>query len=111
MKIEMQEVGTVAVLSPQGALADEDATQFADALMVHLNHPNPRVAISLQNVPYMDSQGLDVLITAADELMDQGNRLKLVAVGSTCREILELTGLSSRFQFFEDSSSAARSFI
>ncbi len=44
-------------------------------------------------------------------LIDRGGRLKLVAVSPTCREILELTGLSGRFQFFEEPNDAARSFL
>ncbi|MCH7703216.1 MAG: hypothetical protein IID37_16175, partial [Planctomycetes bacterium] len=32
MKIERQEIGTVQVLAPQGALVDDDAGEFADVL-------------------------------------------------------------------------------
>lgn len=111
MKLERQDIGTVEILSPQGVLADDDAVQFADVLTERMARPNPRVAVSLREVPYMDSVALDALVATADELMDRGGRLKLVAVSPTCREILELTGLSGRFQFFEDPNDAVRSFL
>lgn len=111
MKLERQEIGTVEILSLQGALADDDAEEFSSLLQQRLSGPNPRVAVSLREVAYMDSVALDGLVAAADTLIDRGGRLKLVAVSPTCREILELTGLSGRFQFFEEPNDAVRSFL
>ncbi len=111
MKLERHAIGTVELLSPVGVLADDDAEEFSSVLRRRLDGPNPRVAVSLAEVPYMDSTALDGLVSAADTLMERGSRLKLVAVSATCREILELTGLSGRFQFFEEANAAARSFL
>ena len=111
MKVERQEVGTVEILSPQGVLTEDDAEEFSAMLQRRLAGANPRVVVSLDDVPYMDSTALNALIEAAEELADQGTRLKLVSVSSTCREILELTGLSPRFQFFESPQDAVRSFL
>jgi anti-anti-sigma factor len=111
MKLERQQIGTVEVLSPQGVLSDDDAEEFAALLEKRLASPNPRVAVSLKDVAYLDSQALDGLVAAADTMIDRGSRLKLVAVSPTCREILELTGLAGRFQFFEEPNDAVRSFL
>ena len=111
IKLERQEIGTVEILSPQGVLADDDAGTFAEALAERLAAPNPRVAVSLKDVPYMDSVALDALVVAANEMIDRGSHLKLVAVSPTCREILQLAGLCQRFQFFEGAQDAARSFL
>jgi len=111
MKLDRQEIGTVEILSPQGVLGDDDAEEFAALLQRRLSSPNPRVVVSLRDIPYMDSLALDGLVAAADTMIDRGGRLKLVAVSPTCREILELTGLSGRFQFFEDPNDAVRSFL
>ncbi|MHC4064009.1 MAG: STAS domain-containing protein [Planctomycetota bacterium] len=111
MKIERQEVGTVEILAPQGVLAEDDASEFSALVQERLAGANPRIVISLHEVPYMDSAALNGLVQAADEMIDRGTRLKLVSVSATCREILELTGLSRRFQFFEDPQDAVRSFL
>ncbi len=111
MKIERQEIGTVELVSPQGVLSEDDAEEFSALLAERVSGANPRLLVSLHDVPYMDSQALDGLVSAADEMIDRGSRLKLVAVSTTCREILELTGLAERFQFFEDAQDAARSFL
>jgi len=111
MKVERQQVGTVEILSPQGVLADDDGEKFCEQLHERLAGANPRVAVSLQAVPYMDSAALSGLVAAAHEMTERGQRLKLVAVNPTCREILELTGLAPRFQYFEDPQDAVKSFL
>ncbi len=111
MKIERQQVGTVDVVAPVGALVDDDATNFTRTLLRHLQAPNPRVVVSLQDVPYMDSTALEGLLTATETLAEQAASLKMANLTPTCREILELTGLSGRFNLFKDVQDAVRSFL
>ena len=111
MKVEHQQVGTVDVLTPVGALIDEDAESFSELLMERLRSANPRVVVSMHEVPYLDSVALEGLLCAADELADQATDLKLVKVPATCRDVLVLTGLAGRFRFFDEVQDAVRSFL
>ena len=111
MKIEQQQVGTVDVLTPVGPLVDEDAAAFTEALLEHLKSPTARVVCSLHEVAYMDSAALEGLLDATDELAQRAQTLKLVRVPATCREIMELTGVSGRFSFFAEAQDAVRSFL
>lgn len=111
MKIERQQVGTVEVCIPFGPLVEEDAQEFAETLIERLRGPNPRIVVSLHEVPYVDSIALEGFADAADELDDMASRLKLVKVTPSCREAMELTGLAGRFQFFEEVRDAVRSFV
>lgn len=111
MKIEHQTFGTVDVCKPVGALVDDDAVTFADYLLSRADRANGRFVISMREVAYLDSRALEGLLDAADELHGRSGRLKLVSVTPTCREILELTGVSDHFQFFENIEDAVRSFL
>ena len=111
MKVEQQKVGTVDVLAPAGALVDEDAEQFCRLLLDRLKSPNPRLVLSMQEIPYMDSVALEGLLQATDELADRAASLKLTNLPPTCREILELTGLAQRFRFFNDVQDAVKSYL
>jgi len=111
MKCEQRQVGTVDVLTPIGALVDEDAEQFSAKLLERLRSSSPRVVISMQEVPYLDSKALEGLLAAADELAERALHLKLARVTQTCREVFSLTSLAERFRFFESVEDAARSFI
>ncbi|MCH7719533.1 MAG: STAS domain-containing protein [Planctomycetes bacterium] len=111
MKIDRQEIGTVQVLTPQGALVDDDAGEFAGLLEQKLESPNLRLVLSLNEVPYLDSRALEALLDCSDALRARSAPLKLAAVSPTCREIMQLTGLADRFQFFEQVQDAVRSFL
>lgn len=111
MKIEKQRVGTVEVLTPIGALVDEDARQFSNALMTRLRSANPRVVVSLHEVPYVDSAALEGLLDATEELAGGAGALKLAGLSPTCREVLELTGIAPRFRLFNEVHDAVKSFL
>lgn len=111
MKIQQKQVGTVDVCAPVGALVDQDGAQFSALLMEKLAASNPRIVIDLAQVPYMDSAALESLVDAAEQLSARALRLKMVNVTPTCREILELTGQSRKFGFFEQLQDAVRSFL
>lgn len=111
MKVETQQIGTVDVLTPNGPLVDEDAEKFSNMLLKRVSTSNPRVVVSLQEVPYMDSVALEGLLAATEDLADRAMCLKLVNVSPTCRETLELTGVSDRFRFFQAVQDAVRSYL
>jgi anti-anti-sigma factor len=111
MKIERQQVGTVDVFMPVGPLVDNDGEKFCKTLVGRLKAANPRVVVAMHEVPYVDSVSLEGLLDATESLTGRGMSLRLANVTPACREILELTGLSGRFRFFETVQDAVRSFL
>ena len=111
MKVDTQRMGTVDVLTPLAALADDDAEEFNGLLKAKLEVPNPRLVLALQEVAYFDSRGIEGLVEAAADLQQRGGRLRLASVTQTCREVLELTGQAERFDFFDEVQDAVRSFM
>jgi anti-anti-sigma factor len=111
MKIDHQTYGTVDVCMPMGPLVDEDAERVRQHLLDRAGGANPRFVVGMEEVPYVDSAGLEGLLTVAEALRARGVRLKLVGVSPACREAFEITGLASGFQFFETIEDAVRSFL
>ena len=110
MQIKEQTQGAVTVLEPDGALTQDDADQFMQKLTEALAESSGRVVVDLSQVPFVDSRGLEVLVEANDNLAAGGRTLKLCAINETIREVLDLTGLATRFDHFDDTNSALRSF-
>lgn len=111
MKIEQQDVGTVHVLKPIGALVEDDAQDLSIKLNDRLESGNVRIVLDLHEVPYMDSAALEGLLVAADTMAGCAMSLRLARVSGTCREILELTDCADHFVFFENVHDAVKSYL
>jgi len=95
VKIREHQKGAVTVLKPDGPLTEADAEALRSRLMEALREKLGRIVLDASAVPYVDSK----------------QALKLCSVNETVRQVLELTGVSSQFEHFEDTNSAVRSFL
>ena len=53
------------------------------------------VVLDLENVPYMSSAGLRILLTAHKTMLGRGGELMIANVQPSVREVLDITGFSS----------------
>lgn len=111
MQIQEERKGAVTVLRPVGPLTQADVEQFKSRLMQVRKESLGRFVVDASAVAFIDSNGLEALVDANDELSKSGQSLKLCGLNETLREVLNLTDLSSLFESFDDVSSAVRSFL
>jgi len=111
VKIREHQKGAVTVLKPDGPLTEADAEALRSRLMEALREKLGRIVLDASAVPYVDSKGLEMLVDVTQEMSRGGQALKLCSVNETVRQVLELTGVSSQFEHFEDTNSAVRSFL
>ena len=53
------------------------------------------VVLDLENVPYMSSAGLRILLAAHKTMLGRGGELMIANVQPSVREVLDITGFSS----------------
>lgn len=111
MEIREQQHGAVKTIAPQGPLCQADASEFQKFAAGVISSTMGRCVVDLSATPYLDSQGLETLLSLSETLGDSGQFLKLCGVCETVREILELTDLAGSVEQFEDVNSAVRSFL
>ncbi len=111
MKITCQRVGSVDVILPDGTLGEDNAEEFLGTIRGQMASPNPHIVISMQDVAFIDSVGLDTLLQVADELKNRSLKLKLATLTATAREILYITDQLDEFELFDDVHDAVRSFM
>lgn len=111
MELLTQQRGAVLVVKPTGPLTTAEADMFTSRLRELIRENLGRVVIDASALHYVDSHGLESLADIADELCRSGKGLKLCAANDTVQQVIELTGLSPRFEHFEDTNSAVRSFL
>jgi anti-anti-sigma factor len=111
MKIDVLRMGSVTVVSPRGAIAQDDVDEFAATAENVRKKTNGRMVIELSQVPYFDSRGIEVLWDLADQQREAGHPMRIAAVPELCREIFELTQLSAHLDMFDSPESAVRSLL
>ncbi|MFF4716235.1 STAS domain-containing protein [Streptomyces eurythermus] len=57
--------------------------------------PRPRVVVDMRQVTFMDSSGINILITAHRALGEAGGWLRLAAVGETVMRTLGIVGVDT----------------
>jgi anti-anti-sigma factor len=111
MKIDVHRMGSVTVVSPRGAIAQDDVDEFEATTENARKKTNGRIVIDLSQVPYFDSRGVEVLWDLTDRQREAGHTMRVAAAPELCREILELTRISEHLDLFDSPESAVRSLL
>ncbi len=101
MKINQTELDGIVKLSIDGRLdavssveADKEFTQVLDA-------GNDKLLIDLENLEYISSAGLRVLLVVAKRIQQKGGKVVLSSLTPNVKEVFEISGFSSIFKIFE----------
>ena len=70
-----------------------------------------RCVVDASAIQFVDTKGLEALVDANDEVAQTGQSLKLCGLNDTVRQVLELTDLAARFEYYADANAAVRSFL
>ena len=109
MKIDRFQHGSVLVLVPHGPVTEEEIEPLQDALDDAAD--SPRLVLSLRDVQYLDSKGLEALLDTSRRFDQQGKRLRLAEIEDCCREMLYLTDHLDSFEIHPTIDDAVRSLL
>lgn len=107
---ERERVGAVDVIHGADALVTEHLEPFVELLDGCVEEGQPKAILDLTEVPLIDSAGLETLLEMQEKFEGYGGALKLLINSGLCRDILDATGVDSRFEVFSDKREAVGSF-
>ena len=107
---EQAKQGAVDLIRCSAPLNRDNAERVAKVLDACIDHGQPRVVLNLNQVPLIDSRGLELLVEYQQRCIERGGCVKLAAPTTLCRDILTATDVISNFEVFDDESAAAGSF-
>lgn len=110
MKIDVQLHGQVAVVAPRGPLTRESVDAFAAGMKAPLEQRRGEVVVDCREVAYLDSAGIEMLISTCGDRRAPTPRPRLAGLPDACREALDLTNTLSRFDIFDTVENALRSY-
>lgn len=100
------EYGDHPVLFVYGEIDVLTAPKLHQALEELISESPSSLVVDLANVTFIDSTGLGTLVVAHRHLEERGGKLRLVSVPERVVEVLEVTGLLSRFHIYPDVEAA-----
>jgi anti-sigma B factor antagonist len=112
MTIEQRDVGGVVILDIDGKLmGGVDSELFQETVQELIRSGRQKIVINLENVKWMNSTGLGILIAGFRTAQRGGGTLKLLHVSTRIQDLLKITKLSSVFESFEAEAEAVESFV
>ncbi len=109
MRIEERRHGAVLIVRPDGPVAGDDADAFTGAVLTQISAQAGRLVIDASAIGFIDSRGLEALVSLGERVSATGRTLKLSGLNETVREVLELTETADLFEYYETPDAAARS--
>lgn len=101
---------SVTLVEVSGRVDSMNANQLGEALSHQLESGQTQLVLDLADVDYMSSAGLRELVIAYKKAQKRAGDVRLVQPSPRVREILEMAGLDSVFQIYEDRLDAVGSF-
>lgn len=97
MNHEIKEVHDQVVVTLSGKIYVEDAAAIRENLLQYINQGHKKFLISLEQVNYIDSSGLGVLVAVQKRALENGGQVVLTGLHGAVRELFELTRLTRVF--------------
>lgn len=111
MEILLRQASGVSVLELNGRLTVNDGVpELRGKVKDLLNTGEQQIILNLSGVDYMDSTGVDCLVSSYTTTIKQGGELKFSCLTDRVHRLLDITRLLTVFDTYEDESQALESF-
>jgi anti-sigma B factor antagonist len=111
VKLSVRKTDTVAILDVSGKLmGGPDADVFKETIRNLLDEGFKNVVVNMSQVPFINSTGLGILISAYTTLRKEDGVLKLANVTERIDSLLMITKLGTIFETYSSEEKALESF-
>ncbi len=106
--VQVDERDGWAVASVHGDIDMTTAPRLREQVVRVVSDGQPHVVLDLEDVDFIDSTGLGVLVALLKRTRGQGGDLRLVSTRSSLRKLLELTALDRALPMADTVDAAIR---
>lgn len=110
LSIVIEEMHRVNLLVVSGRVDSNTSPKLAEHLTSQLDSGAMNLLVDLEEVDYMSSAGLRELVSALKKVKKGGGDLRLVSPSPRVKEVLDLAGLTTLFEIYDDRVKAVGSF-
>ncbi len=106
MNVESRREGTSLVLKADGRVDGTNASEFQDAMKSEINESDRAVVLDLQDLTYISSAGLRVVLLIAKDLQRQGAKMAACSLSDPVREVFVISGFDKIIPIHDSQDSA-----
>jgi anti-sigma B factor antagonist len=110
MKITSETMDDVTVVRLEGNLDTNTSGEAQDYLNNAIDGGATRHVVSLENVDFVSSAGLRILLATAKRLSASGGSLRICGLNETVAEVFEISGFSMILNVFPSEAEALSGF-
>jgi anti-sigma B factor antagonist len=110
MRIHTQDYNDITVIELNGEFTSEFVAFFEDSVQHVIGRGQAGIVLDMSNVAFIDSAGIESLLTLRDNCHDSTRTMKLAGLDENCRKILEVTRLACEFDTYDELAHAVKSF-
>lgn len=110
LNISTESLKRVTLVNVSGRIDSTTSQEFDKSLKSLHSDKKHNIVLNLNQVNYMSSAGLRAIVAAMKECKKHRGRVVLSNPSERVQEVLDLAGLSSLFDIFEDDTTAVGSF-
>lgn len=110
IKVEIEKKEDKAIIHLQGFLDAHNADMFSDALNKVMAEGLVKIIVDLENLEYLGSSGLEVILSKIRSLRDKGGDIRLASMSDKIFRIFDLLGLSTFFKIYGSVDEATTNF-
>ena len=111
IRIKQVKQGSATILTVESPLVGDVTDALRDKLQGCLEAGELSLIIDFQQVAYVDSMALEMLLDCSRLARRKGGTLKIAQVTSTCQDIFTATRLERVLELYPDLSKALQSFL
>jgi anti-sigma B factor antagonist len=110
MQINGKAVGDVEVICPCGRLDAYSSSEVETRLNALIDAAHVQLVVSLEELEYISSSGLRVLLATLKKVRKQNGDIRLAGLKTQVREVFDLAGFTQLFTIVDNETSAVESF-
>jgi len=110
LKTSTRSQGGVVIIDCSGRIIMGEETAFLRHQVKDLLNESRQIVLNLAEVNYIDSSGLGTLVGLYTSARSVGGEIKLAALTSRVKDVLQITKLGSIFEFYDTAEEAASTF-
>jgi len=95
MQIDIKEVDNIKVVQFTGNLDTNTASEAENRINGLLDDAAVKILINFENLNYISSAGLRVLLATAKKMMATGGSLKICSLNKTVQEVFDISGFNT----------------